>query len=75
MIIKDNYKEILELLAKERFYEIKDLTDEINHDYLTHYFTNNTAREWFHDFNNGIELFSIQSGEMKLKEKRSAECI
>ena len=45
MIIKDNYKEILELLAKERFYEIKDLTDEINHDYLTHYFTNNTARE------------------------------
>ena len=67
---KDNYKEIFEKLVKERFDEIKELTDEVNHDYLT-YFKGNTARKRFNDFNNGIELLrKIQSGEMKLEEAK-----
>ena len=74
---KENYKEIFEKPVKERFDEIKQLTDEINHDDLIYYFTGNTARKKFHDFNNNIELFrKIQSGEMKLEEaKKTAKCI
>ena len=66
---KDNYKEIFEELVKERFYEIKELTDKINQTDLIYYFKGNTTRKRFDDFNNGIELFrKIQSGEMKLEE-------
>ena len=46
---KDNYKEIFEKLVNERFDEIKELTDEINHDDLTYYFKGNTARKRFGD--------------------------
>ena len=52
---KDNYKEIFEKLVKERFDEIKELTDEISQNDLTYYFKGKTARKRFDDFNNGIE--------------------
>ena len=68
---KDNYKEIFEKLAKERFDEIKELTNEISHDDLMYYFKGNTAIKRFNDFNNGIELSKrIESGEMKLEEAK-----
>ena len=68
---KDNYKEIFEKLAKERFDEIKELTNEISHDDLMYYFKGNTATKRFNDFNNGIELSKrIESGEMKLEEAK-----
>ena len=35
---KDNYEEIFEELVKEKFYEIKELTNEINQNDLTYYF-------------------------------------
>ena len=64
---KNNYKEIFEELVKERFDEIKELTDEKNHD--NYYFKGNTAKKRFDDFNNDIELFrKIQSDKMKLEE-------
>ena len=52
---KDNYKEIFEN-HKEISYEIKELTDEINHD-KTYYLKVNTTRKIFDNFNNAIELF------------------
>ena len=62
-------KEICEELVKERFDEIKKLTDEINHNDLIYYFKGNTSRKKFDDFNNGIELLrKMQSGEIKLEE-------
>ena len=68
---KDNYKEIFEKLAKERFDEIKELTNEISHDDLMYYFKGNTATKRFNDFTNGIELSKrIESGEMKLEEAK-----
>ena len=68
---KDNYKEIFEKLSKERFDEIKELTNEVNHDDLMYYFKGNTATKRFSDFNNGIELSKrIESGEMKLEEAK-----
>ena len=48
---------MFEKLVKERFDQIKELTDEINHDYLTYYFKGNIAGKRFDDFNNGTELF------------------
>ena len=66
---QDNYKEIFEELVKEKFDEIKELTYEIKNDDLIYYFTSNTARKRFYDFNNGIECFrKIQYGELKLEE-------
>ena len=71
---KDNCKEIFEKLVKERFDEIKELTNKITHDDLTNYFTGNTARKRFGDVNNVIELFlKIQSGEMKLEEAKKLQ--
>ena len=65
---------MFEKLVKERFDQIKELTDEINHDYLTYYFKGNIARKRFDDFNNGTELFrKIQSGEMKLEEEKKLQ--
>ena len=64
---KDNYKNIFEELVKERFNEIKELTDEKNQNDLIYYFKGNTFRKRFCDFNNGIEFFKkIKSGETKL---------
>ena len=54
---KDNYKEIFEELAKERFDEIKELTSEINQNDLIYYFKGNAARKRFDDFNNGVKRF------------------
>ena len=63
---KDNYKEIFEELVKEKFDEIKELTDEINENDLIYNFKGNAARKRFDDFHNGIEFFrKIQSGERK----------
>ena len=71
---KDNYKEIFEELVKERFDEIKELTNEINQNDLIYYFKGNTARKRFDDFNNGIKLFEkIESGEMKLEEAKKLQ--
>ena len=54
-----------------KFDEIKELTDEINHDDLTYYFKVNTARKRFDGFNNTVECFrKIHSCEMKLEEAR-----
>ena len=58
-------------LVNKRFGEIKELTNETNHNDLIHCFKGNTARKRFDNFNNGIELFrKIQSGEMKLQAKK-----
>ena len=73
---KDVYKEIFDKRVKGKFDEIKDLTYETNHDYLTYYFKNDTAKKRFDDFNNGIDvLLKMQSGEMQLEEaKKTEEC-
>ena len=42
---KDNYKQIFEELVKERFDQIKELTDEINQNDLTYNFKCNTSRK------------------------------
>ena len=49
-----NYKKTFEELVKERFNEIKELTDERNRNDLIYYFKSNTSRKRFDD-NNGIE--------------------
>ena len=68
---KDNYKKIFDKLVKERFDEIKELTDEINQNYLVYFFKWYPARKRFDDFNNGIEIFrKIQSGEITLEEAK-----
>ena len=53
---KSIYKEIIGKLVKEKFDEIKKLSDKINNDDLIYYFKNNNKRN-FNDFVNGIELF------------------
>ena len=71
---EDNYKEIFEQLVKERFDEIKELTNEINQNDLINYFKGNAARKTFDDFNNGIKLFEkIKSREMKLEEAKKLQ--
>ena len=73
---KDTYLEIYEELVKERFDEIKELTNEINQNSLTYYFKGNTARKRFDDFFNGIELFKkIKPGEMKLGEAKKVQSV
>ena len=74
---KDNYKNIFEELVKERFHEIKEITDEKNQNDLICYFKGNTFRKRFGNFNNGIEFFKkIKSGETKqIRSKMSAECV
>ena len=50
---ENNYKEIFEGLVKERFNEIKELTDISQND-LIYYFKSNTDRKRLNDFNNDI---------------------
>ena len=70
---KDNSKEIFEEPVKERFDEIKELTNETNHNYLIYYFKGNTARTR-HDFSNDTELFrKMQSAEVKLEEAKKLQ--
>ena len=57
-------KKIFDRVVIERFDEIKELTNEIDHDDLIYHFKNNTNKN-INDFDDGIELFQkIQSGEM-----------
>ena len=51
------YKEIFEKPVKEKIDELTKLTYEIHVDYLTYYFTGNSIKKRFDDFNNGVELF------------------
>ena len=57
-------KKIFDRVVIEKFDEIKELTNEIDHDDLIYHFKNNTNKN-INDFDDGIELFQkIQSGEM-----------
>ena len=57
---KDDHKSICKKIfdnaVKERFDEVKELTDEIDYSDLIYYFKNNNSRN-FNYFNNGIEVF------------------
>ena len=53
---KHIYKKIFDETVKEKCDEIRAITDEINHDYLTYCFKEDTAKKRFHDFNNGIKI-------------------
>ena len=68
---KNNYKEVLEKIVNGIFDEIKELPNETNHDNFIYYFTGNTAKNWFDDFNNGIELFRNEGK----RSKKTTECI
>ena len=70
---KDIYKEIFEKLVTEKFYKIKELIYEINHNY----FKGGNTKKRFDNFNSGIKLFrKIKFSEMKLEEaKKTAEYI
>ena len=73
---KDNFKEISEKVVKERFDEIKELTNENNHDDLIFYFKGNTTIKRFNNFNNGMELFrKIKSCKMKLEEAKKLQYV
>ena len=61
----NNYTEIFEELVKQRFDEIKELTNEIDHNDLTYYFKGNTVRKRLDDFNNVMEI------EVKQKEAKN----
>ena len=62
------------IAVTEKFDETEELTDEINHDDLTSYFTGIYARKRFTDFNNGIELFrKIKYGQKKLAEAKKLQ--
>ena len=72
MIMKISIKKCFKKFVKEKLDEIKDLTYDINSDYLTNYFKGNTIKKGFDDFSNSIELFyKIQSVEMKLKKAKN----
>ena len=47
---------------------MKELKNEINQNNLIYYFKCNIFRKMFDDFNNGIGLFKMKSGAMKLEE-------
>ena len=67
-------KQIFQELAKERFGEIKEITNKINQNDLTYYFKGNTYRTRLDDFNNGKEFFrKIKSGERKLEEAKELQ--
>ena len=71
---EDNYKKIFEELAKERFDEIKELTDETNQNDLIYYSKGNTLRKRLDNFSNIIELLSkIKPGKIKLEEAKNLQ--
>ena len=71
---KENYKERFEELVKERFDEVKELTNKINQNDLIYYFKGNITRKMFDDFLNDIKLFrKIQPGEVKLEEAKKLQ--
>ena len=60
--------------TKEIFHGMRELTDEIDQNYLIYYFKDDTRKKRFYYFNNGIEHFQkIKSGEMKLEEKKKQQ--
>ena len=67
---KDDYKTVFEGLVKERFDEIKQLTHEINQNYVIYYFKSNTSSKRFDGFNNSTELFK----KMKWSQKNKKKC-
>ena len=61
---KYDHKSIDKKIFDRVVIEIKELTNEIDHDDLIYHFKNNTNKN-INDFDDGIELFQkIQSGEM-----------
>ena len=54
---RDIYKEVFDKIVKEKFDGIRELTDEIDHNYLTYYFKGDTAKKRSDDFNNCKGLF------------------
>ena len=59
--------------TKEIFHGMRELTDEIDLNYLIYSFKDDTHKKRFYYFNNGIEHFQkIKSGEMKLEEEKKA---
>lgn len=52
---------------------MKELKNEINQNNLIYYFKGNIFRKMFDDFNNGIGLFKMKSGAMKLEEAKQLE--
>ena len=52
---------------------MKELKNEINQNNLIYYFKGNIFRKMFDDFNNGIGLFKMKSGAMKLEEAKQFE--
>ena len=72
---KSIYKEIFDQLVNKNFDEIKELTDEIEHNDLIYYCKNNTTTD-FNDFKICIELFrKVKSGQMKLEDVRELQNI
>ena len=71
-----SFKEIVDKIVKEKIDEIRELTDEINHCYLTLYFKRDTAEKTFDGFNNGMILFEkIQHGKIKLEKEKKLQNI
>ena len=72
----DLYKEIVRKIVKEKLNKIEELTGEIDHNDLIYYFKNNTARNDFNDFENGVELLNkIKSGAKKLEDVKEIQSI
>ena len=62
--------------TKEIFHGMRELTDEIDLNYLIYYFKDDTCKKRSYYFNNGIEHFQkIKSGEMKLEEEKKSSRI
>ena len=62
--------------TKEIFHGMRELTDEIDLNYLIYYFKDDTCKKRSYYFNNGIEHFQkIKSGEMKLEEEKKSNRI
>ena len=62
--------------TKEIFHGMRELTDEIELNYLIYYFKDDTCKKRSYYFNNGIEHFQkIKSGEMKLEEEKKSSRI
>ena len=68
-----SHKEIFEELVRERFDEIRELTNEANLDGLIYYLKGNTARKIFDDFDNRIKHFGkIKSDDAKLQKAKNS---
>ena len=73
LINKYIYKEIFDEIGK-KIDQIRELTNEIKHDYLTYYFKGDASKRRFDDFNNGTKLF-LKNASWWNKAKRSEKTI